>query len=186
MRSLSFLVPVVLSLVACGGGQSAPATPPPPPPVEAPVTALFDAGPENADTSSAPVDSGVMAATDAAPAQKAWPDMSHEERLALMKTTVFPQMKKAFQDFDAKDYADFTCATCHGPDIKKGKFDMPNPKLPKLDAKDGFKKMAAKHPKAMQFMKDTVAPTMAQLLGVPAWSPTNMSGFGCANCHKME
>ena len=112
--------------------------------------------------------------------------MGHEERLALMKTTVLPKMKTAFQGFDAKDFADFSCVTCHGEAIKKGKFDMPNPELPKLDAKTGFKNVSAKHPAMMKFMGQTVVPSMADMLGVPKWNPATGKGFGCGNCHMME
>ena len=43
-------------------------------------------------------------------------------------------MKKVFQAYDAKAYAKFTCATCHGDGATDGKFKMPNAKLPKLPA----------------------------------------------------
>jgi hypothetical protein len=135
-------------------------------------------------------DSGATVASvdaAAAPATKSWKDMSHEERLALMKQSVLPKMKDAFQTFDAKHYADFSCKTCHGEGIKKGKFDMPYAGLPKLDAKDGFKKVAAKHPAAMKFMGEIVEPTMADILGLPKWDQaTNPTGFGCQNCHTMD
>jgi hypothetical protein len=172
-------------LAACGGGQPAPTTPPPPAPA-AETPAAMDAGAPAAEAAPLP-DAGAVAAAapDAGPAQKSWNDMSHDERLALMKTAVLPQMKKAFQDFDAKDFADFTCMTCHGAGIKQGKFDMPNPKLPKLDDK-GFKKEQAKHPKAIDFMQHTVVPNMAKLLGLPEYDPATKSGFGCGNCHVTK
>ncbi|HEY2513074.1 MAG TPA: hypothetical protein VGI39_19535 [Polyangiaceae bacterium] len=111
--------------------------------------------------------------------------MDHEERLAVMKTQVMPKMKDAFQAFDAKTFADFSCKTCHGEKIKEGKFDMPNPKLPVLDATGGFKKDQQKHPKALQFMMQTVAPQMAEILNLPKFDPATHQGFGCANCHTF-
>jgi hypothetical protein len=192
MRTPSpLLIAVGLALLAaCGGSQPAPSTP-------AAGTAS-DSGTSAAPAASATAapavtdqpDSGATVASangGAAPATKSWKDMSHEERLALMKNSVLPKMKAAFQSFDAKDYADFSCMTCHGEGVKKGKFDMPYPGLPKLDAKDGFKKIAAKHPAAMKFMEQTVEPTMAEILGLPKWDQaTNPTGFGCQNCHTMD
>lgn len=193
-RTTSLLLPLVFLVAACGGGQpeaTVPATPAPS--ATAATDAIADAGTSGTAATPTPADTtpdaGVAAAAvDAGntPGQKSWTDMSHDERLALMKTAVMPQMKKAFQDFDAKQYADFSCMTCHGPGIKQHKFDMPNPKLPKLDAKGGFKKEAAKHPKALQFMEHVVEPQMAQILGLPTWEPTNPSGFGCGGCHTMQ
>jgi hypothetical protein len=192
-RTTSLLLPLLLLLVAaCGGGQpeaNSPTTPATD--AAAPADVATDAGMAAAPTPApdATPDAAVAAAAvDAGntPGQKSWTDMSHDERLALMKTAVMPQMKKAFQDFDAKEFAEFSCVTCHGPGIKQHKFDMPNPKLPKLDAKGGFKKEAAKHPKTLQFMEHVVEPQMAQILGLPTWEPSNPSGFGCGGCHTMQ
>ena len=58
---------------------------------------------------------------------KPWTDMNHEERLQLMKTKVLPTMKAKFQAFNAEEFGDFGCETCHGSGIKQGNFDMPNP-----------------------------------------------------------
>ena len=44
------------------------------------------------------------------------------------------------------------CVTCHGPGIKQGKFDMPNPGLPKLNIKNGMKDEEKKHLAMMKFM----------------------------------
>lgn len=190
-RPLSSLLSVIAftTLAACGGSQPAPETPSASAPdAAAPMTEAPAPAQSAAPAATAEVDAGApVASVDAGPpAQKSWADMSHDERLALMKSTVMPKMKDAFQGFDAKDYADFSCKTCHGEGVKKGKFDMPNPKLPKLDAKAGFKKMKAKHPAAMKFMMETVAPNMASILGLPEWSQSNPTGFGCGNCHTME
>jgi hypothetical protein len=125
------------------------------------------------------------------PGQKSWRDMSHDERLALMKAAVLPQMKRSFQHFDPKHFADFTCATCHGGGPHGagagGKFEMPNPELPQFSKdKGGFSAAARKHPAMMQFMVHGVAPEMAAILGLPQWDSQNPSGFGCGNCHVMN
>jgi len=112
--------------------------------------------------------------------------MSRDERLALMKTAVLPEMKKDFQAFSAKEFASFSCETCHGSGTKQGKFDMPNPELPKLDANGGFKRAVAKRPDMLKFMEHTVVPHMADILGLPQWEQSHATGFGCGNCHAMN
>jgi cytochrome c553 len=140
---------------------------------------------EDAGATASATDAGAPPAT-AAPTPKSWDDLSHDEKLALMKNQVLPKMKEAFQAYDSKDFADFTCVTCHGPDAKKGKFDMPNPKLPKLDFKAGLKKAMAKHPKMVKFMHETVVPQMATMLGEQPYDPATGKGFGCAECHTSS
>ena len=105
--------------------------------------------------------------------------LDHEQRIAFMKQKVMPAMTPIFQGHDPKDFAEFGCQTCHGPDAKEGHFDMPNPGLPKLNFKDmsNFKK------DDLDWMAKQVAPTMANLLGEPLWSPENPTGFGCLACH---
>jgi hypothetical protein len=102
-----------------------------------------------------------------------------------MKTVVFPAMKTHFQEFDAKEFKDFTCVTCHGAGAKEGKFKMPNAKLPKLDPKDDFAKHKKKEAKTLAFMMEKVAPEMTKLLEVEPYDPKTNQGFGCFNCHTM-
>jgi hypothetical protein len=142
---------------ACGGTQPAPSTPAVPP-----------------------------ASQSAAPPQKSWTDMNHDERLLLMKTGVFPRMQEAFQKLDAKRFADFSCKTCHGEGVKEKTFDMPNPQLPKLDPKGDFKAEMDVHPDVTKFMMTTVVPTVSGILGIPQYDPATKKGFGCHNCHTME
>ena len=111
--------------------------------------------------------------------------MTKDQRKELMKTVVLPGMKTVFQELDAKAFADMTCVNCHGEGAKQGKFDMPNPKLPKLDPKDGFAKHMKKSPKVTKFMMEHVAPEMVKLLNVPPYDPKTNEGFGCFNCHTM-
>src|SRR6185437_9982080 len=81
-----------LALAACGGAEPAPTAPPAAP--------------------AAPA--GPAAAAPAAPgAAIAFSAMTKDQRLNHMKTVIKPTMGKVFQDFDAKDFADFGCTTCH-------------------------------------------------------------------------
>jgi hypothetical protein len=142
---------------ACGGTQPAPSTPASPP-----------------------------APPSAAPPQKPWTDMSHDERLMLMKTRVFPRMQEAFQKLDAKRFADFSCKTCHGEGVKEENFTMPNPRLPKLDSTGDFKAEMDMNPDITKFMMTTVVPTVSGILGIPQYDPGTKKGFGCHNCHTMD
>jgi hypothetical protein len=115
-----------------------------------------------------------------------WEHMSFDERKKLMKSSVLPELKKAFQAFDPKKYQKFTCATCHGDGATDGKFKMPNAKLPKLPPptdRAAFAALQAKKPEVVKFMGTVVTPKVAQLLGLSEWSPQNPKGFGCYACH---
>src|SRR5689334_14579055 len=107
---------LALALVACGGGNEKP--------------------PENPTPTPTPTASASATPT----AEVAWKDMTHEQKLGVMKNKVMPKMSEDFQAFDAKKYGDFGCKTCHGDGAKDGSFKMPNPALPKLPAEPaGFK-----------------------------------------------
>jgi hypothetical protein len=158
LTKLSACFSLVL-VVACGGSQ---------PPAES-------AAPPAADTA---------AATGGAPMPAAFHDMNRDQRLMFMKETVMPAMQVEFQKFDAKRYAEFSCATCHGSGAKSGAFTMPNPELPKLPAApEAFKALAEKHPDMMKFMGEVVKPKMQQMLKEEPFDPATGKGFSCMECH---
>jgi hypothetical protein len=177
----AFAISTLCFAIGCGGSQPAPEAPPPEP---APAPAPTPEAPAAAPSATAPAEPA-PAASAAEPAKPSWSEMTKEQRKELMKTVVLPGMKTVFQELDAKAFADMTCVTCHGPGAKEGKFDMPNPKLPKLDPKDGFAKHMKKSPKVTKFMMEHVAPEMVKLLNVPPYDPKTNEGFGCMNCHTM-
>lgn len=116
-----------------------------------------------------------------------WQHMSFDQRKKLMKTSVYPQLKKAFQAADPKRFKTFTCATCHGDGATDGKFKMPNPKLPKLPGDQaGMTELEKKKPEIFHFMESVVKPKVAGLIGVPEWTPQNPKGFGCYVCHTKR
>ena len=110
--------------------------------------------------------------------------LSHEDKVKFMKQKVMPEMKPAFQKFDAKEYANFGCKTCHGKDPQKTKYKMPNPELKPLDF-DAIK-AGKEDPKYVEFMEKTVKPGMAKILNQPEMSQTNPDGFGCLECHTLK
>jgi hypothetical protein len=163
MRGMSFVFAgSLLFAVACGGSQPAVDAPPP-------------AGGEEA----APE-------TPAPPPTKPFHDLTQEEKFEVMKKVVVPTMKPLFQAHDAEKFKDFGCVTCHGPRAKQGKFDMPNPELPKLKFADNLKHHQEKTPAMLTFMMEKVTPEMAKALNEPAFDPATKKGFGCGECHLPD
>lgn len=173
-----FAVSLALGLAAACGNSN----PAPQPPSGAPAESVApSAAPVESAAASASATPSASAAAEAAAPAKSWDAMSHDERLNLMKTVVMPKMKEAFQKFDGKKFADFSCKTCHGKPENKGA--MPNKDVPTLDAKDGFAKHKKKSPEELEFMMKVVTPEMAGILGLPHFDPKTMTGFGCGGCH---
>jgi len=110
--------------------------------------------------------------------------LSHDDQRKLMKTKVMPAMKAAFQAFDKKKFAHFTCKTCHGKDPKAVKYKMPNPELPKLDF--AALKVGKQKPKTAKFMTEVVRPKMAEILHEPEASQQHPDGFACLDCHEAK
>lgn len=156
-----------LVLAACGGGAT---------PAEAPAQdpAATPEAPSPAEASRVPAEESA----EAAPTAKKFDELSPEEKMAVMKTQVIPQMTEAFQALDAKEFENFRCTTCHGPGANNGDFEMPTKSLPKLDEEE-----MKDHPEMTKFMIEQVVPKMAAILGEPTYNPETHQGFGCFNCH---
>jgi len=151
-------ITLAVALIACGGGQPAPATP--------------------AEPGAAPAAEG-----EAAGADLKWSDdMPVKDKGVFMKKKVLPEMAKLFKEFDAKEYADFSCKTCHGPQMKPKPIDF----LPELHVKGETLLEAAEHPEMAKFMGEKVSPAMADLFGKPHFDPATHQGFGCNGCHKIN
>ena len=157
MRRTSFVIAGSLFfLTACGGSQPAAEQP--------------SGGSESPET-------------PAAPPTKPFEELSQEEKFEVMKKVVVPTMKPLFQAQDAAKFKDFGCTTCHGQHAKQGKFDMPNPELPKLHFADELKVHKEKTPEMLTFMMEKVTPEMAKALNEPHFDPATKQGFGCLGCH---
>jgi len=110
--------------------------------------------------------------------------LDHTAQAEFMKVHVVPDMKVAFQTFDAKKFSIVGCKTCHGKDPKAAKFKMPSPDLPKLDFV--ALRSGKQNPKMAEFMEKTVEPEMAKILHKPVYDPKTNTGFGCLACHEPK
>jgi hypothetical protein len=160
MRGLSILVVAsvvgVSVLAACGGARPEPA---------------------------APAASTEPPATAAATKEEEFDDLPVEKKAEIMRTKVVPTLGALFKEHDAREFASFGCATCHGP--KKDK--SPQTVLPKLHLSNGgYGKLARLHPETVAFMANKVVPAMAEILHEPVWDPATKKGFGCAGCHAVD
>ena len=113
-----------------------------------------------------------------------WDKMDHGERKAYMKQVVMPKMRADFAAFDPKKFGDMKCTTCHGDAAKNDSYKMPNPQIFKLPrSKEGWAKADTNF---MKFMRFTVKPDMAALLGMKEFDMKTKTGFGCGGCHTDE
>ena len=118
-----------------------------------------------------------------------WADMDPGQKGKFMKAVVMPHMKPLFVEFDSKEFAEFSCATCHGKSAKNRAFKMPSPEIDALPADEaGFAKLMQDEPEWVKFMGEKVKPEMAKLLDLPSFDPNNPKpgAFGCPNCHTSE
>ncbi len=113
-----------------------------------------------------------------------WEKMDHAARLSYMKQVVMPAMKAEFIKFNSEEFELMNCKTCHGEGAENHTFKMPNPKIWKLPrSKEGWAKADTSY---LRFMKETVKPRMASLLGMKPFDMKTMTGFGCGNCHTDQ
>ncbi|MBW2522826.1 MAG: hypothetical protein JRI23_01560 [Deltaproteobacteria bacterium] len=178
MNALSMLrlaAPVLASalmLAACGSPP--PPEPPPVPPVPPP--------PSENETAADPMMDAEDDEPEAAnpPEKPKWGAMSHDQKREHMTVAVMPKMSESFKAFDADEFGQMNCATCHGPGVKEGKFGMPNAALPKLSPDGKWEKLDQK---AVAFMKTKVVPEMASLIDAKPYDPATKQGFSCFGCH---
>jgi hypothetical protein len=111
-----------------------------------------------------------------------WQDKSREQRMDWMAVAVFPKMRHLFQEQDAEKYEDFSCQTCHGKEMERVDFRMPND-LFALDASETVEHAKEYDEKTTDFMLGAVVPEMAKLLDADAFTLEKPTGFGCAGCH---
>jgi hypothetical protein len=111
-----------------------------------------------------------------------WKDMSREQRMDWMAVAVFPKMRQLFREQDSEKYEEFACQTCHGTQMERVDFKMPND-LFALEKADTIDRAKEYDEKATDFMLGAVVPEMAKLLDMDAYTLENQTGFGCMGCH---
>ena len=145
------------------------------------AASLVACGSKSKSTTTTPTGEGDGAAM---PAAINWESMDHEARAKYMGQVVLPEMKKVFTEYDAAEFGEMNCATCHGAGAEDHTFKMPNPELPTLTM-EAIEHPDEEHKAVVQFMIEKVKPTMAKLLNMPEWTPDNPAGFGCTGCHPF-
>jgi hypothetical protein len=161
MHRPTFGIAALAVLAACGGEQ---------PPAASPQ----QAAPSTTESTTTTTTTTAVETT--------WSrDMPKEHQVAFMKTRVVPAMRPVFFGADASRYADFGCATCHGPEFK-----VPSDHLPRLTLKDGQITAFADKPAVAKFMAESVVSKMASAMGMAPYDPKTGKGFGCAGCHAVD
>lgn len=122
------------------------------------------------------------------PPDKAWADMSYDEREWYMIGKVHPIMRQVFQTMDAAKYEGikFECAPCHGENAKEKKYKMPSDHLSPIPAFDSSEYAEMRSSRIVKFMEQRVTPVMAQIMGEPAFDPATKQGFSCHECHPKQ
>ena len=106
-----------------------------------------------------------------------WADQTDETKASWMAACVLPDMQVLFQEHDADAYADFSCGTCHGPDLGGGTYAMPA--AAEMSVRDQVPSSDL-----YVFMYETVMPEMANKLGYEAYDSSAGTGdFSCYDCH---
>ena len=114
-----------------------------------------------------------------------WAEMDAAARAQYMSSHVAPYFKAVFQEFDAERYADFGCATCHGPNATARGFEMPNPSLFALHPTGSpeQQQMAQDHPRMVRLMFNHVVPPMRAAVQGEDFNADTGEGFSCYTCH---
>ena len=93
-------------------------------------------------------------------------------------------MRRLFREQDSDKYEDFACQTCHGNQMERVDFKMPND-LFALEKESTIARAKEYDEKSTDFMLGAVVPEMAKLLDMDAYTLETPSGFGCVGCHPI-
>ncbi len=145
---------------------------------------LLVACPTAGDDDDASNDDDAADPCDGYEASDVFDSMDDDEKRLFMTCVVLPEMTEIFQEFDAEEYADFHCASCHGDDREEVDHAMPNG-LEALDPSDfPFSQNPDPHKREYgEFMGDEVVPAMRALLGRSSTFGAP-DYFGCYDCHE--
>lgn len=112
-----------------------------------------------------------------------WSKKTRDQRAEFMGLVVYPRMRAVFREHDPTAFAQFRCQTCHGEDMEKLDFHMPN-SLYALPAADPVKAATDYDEKTARFMVEKVVPAMKELFAKD--DPALAEKFGCLGCHQTE
>lgn len=169
-------VSAVFVAIACGGNEPQPVTP------TGPTDSASASASASGTTAAMPSTTASASASVEAPVPTVWSDtMPKEQQMAFMKKNIEPKMGPIFKDHDAKEFANFGCKTCHGPEYKE-----PKQFLPHLTMKGGQMTQFKDKPEVSKWMAEKVAPAMADAMGLPRYDPKTKQGFGCGGCHTID
>jgi hypothetical protein len=108
-----------------------------------------------------------------------WKSLSRSDKKDYMRDSVMPRMEELFGKFDANKFGHVKCTLCHGDGARTGTYKMPDAKVPKIPKNEaGLAKLDKKMPAMMKFMRETISPEMARLIG--------MKKIDCTGCHKTK
>jgi hypothetical protein len=114
-----------------------------------------------------------------------WPEKNRSQRMQYMREVVAPEMNKVFVAYDTEHFRDFGCPTCHGENMQKVGFKMPND-LPALASEGTLEKARAHDAKMTDFMQQEVVPKMAELLQSKPGPASGSAAFDCFDCHPRQ
>lgn len=120
---------------------------------------------------------GAIEALGITPPETPWATMDAFEREMYMVGKVMPIMHELFAGHDPTRYAEMECQHCHGERMREVSFAMPSPELYRLPAEGSaaWANMERDFGPAVEFMRETVTPTMGTLLG--------QAEYTCGHCH---
>jgi hypothetical protein len=121
---------------------------------------------------------GAIETIGISPPETPWAEMDEFEREMYMVGKVMPIMHELFAGQDAERYGQMDCQHCHGDDMREVSFAMPTPQLYRVPAPGtkAWANMERDFGPVVEFMRETVTPTMGTLLGEPDYS--------CGHCHQ--
>jgi len=114
-----------------------------------------------------------------------WSEKTRSQRMHYMREVVAPEMNKVFVGYDGERFKDFGCPTCHGENMQKVGFKMPND-LPALAGEGTLEKARARDSKMTDFMEQRVVPRMAELLHSEPGPVSGSGAFDCFDCHPRQ
>lgn len=173
----TFLLLALSASLACGGDAE----------VESVETTETVEPTEGAEADPDPSTSGVRTRdpSEIPVAPAPWEEMTKEQKGQFMGEEVLPYMKELFAEYDAEEFGDMNCATCHGPDMQERGFEMPSPSLPPLhpSGTPEQRQMVEEHPTMVRFMFNHVVPAMRTMIGEEEYDAETGEGFSCYFCH---